>query len=253
MPSQRSRFVPGFAPATEALESRVVLSAAGLAHTATTLAVQAGTLGQPIQFAATVRGPASAGSPAGTVEFLDHGAVLGTAAVSAGSTTGKFATSQATYTLTPQPGGPATFFGKHSITAEFVPSTGFAKSAGSKAFTVAQPTYTTLSDGAKYATIVPGSGPAITAGQTANVLYTGYLAKNGAIFDDSADHGGTPFSFTVGGGQVIPGFDAGTVGMKAGETRIVEIPAAEGYGSTADGAIPANSALIFVLTLSSIS
>ena len=85
------------------------------------------------------------------------------------------------------------------------------------------------------------------------MLYTGYLAKNGQIFDDSINHGGTPFSFTLGAGQVIPGFDAGTVGMQVGETRIVLIPPAEGYGATANGPIPGNSTLVFVLTLESIS
>ncbi len=85
------------------------------------------------------------------------------------------------------------------------------------------------------------------------MLYTGYLAKNGHIFDDSLDHGGAPFSFTVGVGEVIPGFDEGTVGMEVGESRIVMIPPAEGYGATPTGSIPPNSTLIFVLTLESIS
>ena len=105
----------------------------------------------------------------------------------------------------------------------------------------------------KVATIAPGSGPVIQPGQTANVLYTGYLAKNGQIFDDSINDGGTPFGFTLGAGQVIPGFDAGTAGMQVGETRIIQIPPAEGYGDTANGPIPANSTLIFVVTLESIS
>ena len=116
-----------------------------------------------------------------------------------------------------------------------------------------EPAFTTLSDGVKVATIAQGSGPAIQSGQTANVLYTGYLAKNGQLFDDSSDHGGAPISYTLGGGDVIPGFDAGTTGMKVGETRIVLIPPADGYGSTANGSIPANSTLIFVLKLESIS
>ncbi len=98
-----------------------------------------------------------------------------------------------------------------------------------------------------------GSGAEIQSGQTANVLYTGYLAKNGHIFDDSINDGGTPISFTLGAGRVIPGFDEGTVGMQVGESRIVLIPPAEGYGRTPSGTIPANSTLIFVLTLESIS
>ena len=67
----------------------------------------------------------------------------------------------------------------------------------------------------------------------------------------------TPVAAHLEGGNIgyirIPGFDAGTLGMRVGETRIVEIPSAEGYGDTANGPIPANSTLIFVLTLQSIS
>ena len=118
---------------------------------------------------------------------------------------------------------------------------------------MSKPAYTTLAGGVKIATIVQGAGPGIQSGQTASVLYTGYLAKNGHIFDDSFNHGGAPFSFTVGAGQVIAGFDEGIAGMQVGESRIVLIPPAEGYGHMANGPIPANSTLIFVLTLESIS
>ena len=169
------------------------------------------------------------------------------------STNARYAFSDATDTLTPQPGGAAYFFGKHAVSAEFIPSGAFLKSSASKTFNVSKPAYTALADGVKIATIVPGSGPEIQSGQTASVLYTGYLANNGHIFDDSINDGGTPFSFTLGAGQVIPGFDEGTVGMQVGETRIVLIPPAEGYGATANGPIPGNSTLIFVLTLESIS
>jgi peptidylprolyl isomerase len=266
MANRRSRFTPSFSLAGEILESRLVMSASGATMgaaqvaqsvhnvaTQTTVAVSAGTLGQPVTYTVTVRAPASAGSPEGTVSLVDHGAVLQSVTLSPSTTTGKYAYSQGTYTVTPQPGGPAYFFGKHSVSAQFLPDAGFSKSVASKTFTVSQPDFTTLSDGVKVATIVPGTGPQIQSGQTANVLYTGYLAKNGEIFDDSTNDGGTPFTFSLGAGQTIPGFDAGTVGMQAGETRIIQIPAAEGYGATANGPIPANSTLIFVQTLESIS
>jgi peptidylprolyl isomerase len=110
-----------------------------------------------------------------------------------------------------------------------------------------------MAGGVKIATIAQGSGSGIQSGQTASVLYTGYLASNGHIFDDSINDGGTPLSFTLGAGQVVPGFDAGTAGMQAGETRVIMIPPAEGYGATANGPIPGNSTLIFVVTLKSIS
>lgn len=266
MDKRRSRFVPGADFAEERLEERVVLSAVGSAGSAevaartggaaatrTTLAIQTGTLAQPITFTATVRAAAAAGAPTGTVQILDHGQLVETLTLSPSATTGKLATSEATDTLTPAPGGGAYFFGKHQLTAVFVPTGAFSKSTANKTFTVRQPAYTTLAGGVKVATIAQGSGAGIQSGQTAGMLYTGYLAKNGAIFDDSLAHGGTPFSFTVGAGQVIPGFDEGTIGMKVGETRIVSIPAAEAYGSSAVGSIPANSNLVFVLTLESIS
>jgi FKBP-type peptidyl-prolyl cis-trans isomerase/Bacterial Ig-like domain (group 3) len=268
MDKRKPRFVPGVAFVNECLEGRVALSGigsagaaeiasrtAGNAATKTTLTVSAGTLGQPITFTATVRvASASAGSPTGTVEILDHGQMLETLTLSPSAASGRrSAVSSATATLTPLPGGGSYYFGKHQLTAVFAPGEGFAKSSVNKTITVRQPSYTTLAGGVKVATIAQGSGPGIQAGQTASMLYTGYLAKTGAIFDDSISHGGAPFSFTVGAGQVVPGFDEGTAGMKVGETRIISIPPAEGYGGTAVGSIPANSTLIFVVTLESIS
>ncbi len=272
MNRKRSKFVPSFSAQTETLESRVVLSginSAAVLHTAaevaeqtiaraaatsTTMTVSGGTLGSPITFTVTVRAPASAGGATGTVNITSHGSALQTLTLTPStSTNSPYAESTASVTLTPEPGGAAYYFGKHKFSADFLPSGSFGKSHGSATLDVVQPTYTTLSDGVKVATIATGTGPAIQSGQTANVMYTGYLAKNGKIFDDSINDGGTPFSFTVGSNQVIPGFDAGTAGMQVGETRIVEIPASQGYGSTATGSIPANSTLIFVLTLDSIS
>jgi hypothetical protein len=272
MDKRRSRFVPGESFAEEALESRMVLSGVGShvalqrgaaeiaaevlrkASTSTSLAVSAGTLGQPITFNVTVRAAARAGSPSGTVNILDHGQVIQTLTLSPSpSTAGRFATGEATATLTQAPGGPAYFFGRHKLTAEFVPSGAFAKSTGNAFFTVKPPASVTPVAGVQIATTTPGSGPQIQAGQTANILYTGYLAKNGQIFDDSFSHGGAPMGFKLGSGQVIPGFDAGTTGMQAGESRIILIPPSEGYGSTANGPIPANSTLVFIVTLKSIS
>jgi len=268
MNKRRSRFAPALSVVNETLERRLVLSASTLqqsavevaaqsirnAATQTTLAVSAGTLGQPITFTVTVRAAAAAGSPQGTANIVDHGTVVHTLTLSpTTSTNASLAFSEATYTLTPQPGGGAYFFGRHPVSATFIPSGTFLKSSANTVFTVSEPAYTALAGGVKTATIVQGSGPGIQSGQTASVLYTGYLARNGQIFDDSMDHGKTPFSFTLGAGQVIPGFDAGAAGMQVGETRIVLIPPAEGYGATANGPIPRNSTLVFVLTLESIS
>jgi len=256
----------------ESLEGRIVLSGIGSsgafasrtaefgaqtikkAATETTLAVNAGTLGQPITFAVTVRAPAAAGSPVGTVNLTSHGNLIQTLTLSpTTSANRRFAVSEATYTVTSQPGGAANFFGRYPVNATFVPGGMFSKSSANKTFRVSPPAFTTLATGVNIATVVPGSGPQIQDGQTASVLYTGYLAQNGQIFDDSITHGGAPLSFVLGSGQLIPGIDTGTAGMRIGETRIIEIPPSQAYGSTANGTIPANSTLVFEVTLESIS
>ena len=268
MKKRRSSLSPLASFSLENLEGRVVMSGfhAAAVHqpsamvgranqpTKTTMAITAGSLNQPIKVTVTVRSSAAAGAPTGTVNIIDKGTVLGTATLSpTTSTNPRFAVSQATYTLPQAPGNVGYFFGRHVFNAQFVPSGGFAKSKAVDSFEVTQPSATTLSTGIKIATLSPGVGPQLKSGTTANIIYTGYLTKTGEVFDDSAAHGGKPLSFTSGGGQVIPGFDVGTAGMQVGETRMIMVPPAEGYGSTAVGSIPANSTLIFVVTLHSIS
>lgn len=89
-----------------------------------------------------------------------------------------------------------------------------------------------------------GKGTAAKAGDTVTVNYTGYLT-NGTKFDSSV--GRAPFSFKLGSGMVIPGWDQGLVGMKVGGKRQLTIPADLGYGAqgTPDGSIPPNSTLVF--------
>ena len=98
--------------------------------------------------------------------------------------------------------------------------------------------------------LVTGKGPAVKAGQTLAVQYVGVLFRTGKQFDASWDHGGTPFSFPLGGGQVIPGWDKGLVGMHVGGRRELIIPAALAYGAQGQPpTIPPNSPLIFVVDL----
>ncbi len=92
-----------------------------------------------------------------------------------------------------------------------------------------------------------GSGQEIKNGDTATVHYTGTL-ENGIKFDSSVDRG-TPFSFVLGAGKVIKGWDMGVLGMKVGEKRKLTIQPEYGYGSTPIGSIPANSVLIFEVEL----
>jgi len=93
-----------------------------------------------------------------------------------------------------------------------------------------------------------GSGPAAKAGDCLVVKYYGTLASNGTKFDEDFTDT-TGFAFTLGQGQVIPGWDTGMVGMKVGGTRRLVIPAAQAYGDQAQGSIPANSDLVFVVKL----
>lgn len=93
-----------------------------------------------------------------------------------------------------------------------------------------------------------GNGDEATTGQTVDVHYTGWLT-DGKKFDSSLDRG-QPFSFALGGGQVIQGWDQGVVGMKVGGKRKLVIPPELGYGSRgAGGVIPPNATLVFEVEL----
>ncbi|MBU1137120.1 FKBP-type peptidyl-prolyl cis-trans isomerase [Patescibacteria group bacterium] len=90
----------------------------------------------------------------------------------------------------------------------------------------------------------PGEGEGAKNGDTVSVHYVGTL-EDGTKFDSSVDRG-QPFSFTLGAGQVIPGWDLGVVGMKVGEVRKLIIPSVFAYGEQgASGVIPPNATLIF--------
>jgi len=93
-----------------------------------------------------------------------------------------------------------------------------------------------------------GNGAVAEAGKTVSVNYTGYFT-DGTKFDSNADHGGQPFSFVLGTGQVIKGWDEGVVGMKVGGKRMLVIPASLAYGDKDMGTIPPNSTLVFDVEL----
>jgi FKBP-type peptidyl-prolyl cis-trans isomerase len=98
--------------------------------------------------------------------------------------------------------------------------------------------------------IKAGTGAEAVKDKQLAVTYKGYLT-NGQVFDQSRVNNGQlqPLLFTLGAGQLIPGFEQGVAGMKVGGTRRVIIPPSLGYGDKAQGGIPANSVLVFDITL----
>jgi len=99
---------------------------------------------------------------------------------------------------------------------------------------------------------IVGDGDEAVAGQTVEVHYTGWLT-DGTKFDSSHDRDQT-FSFKLGGGQVIAGWDQGVAGMKIGGSRKLTIPSELGYGERgAGGVIPPNATLVFKVELIGLS
>jgi FKBP-type peptidyl-prolyl cis-trans isomerase FkpA len=101
--------------------------------------------------------------------------------------------------------------------------------------------------------LVLGTGADATSGKLLTVDYTGWLYDGSKVdhkglqFDTSV--GKTPFVFTLGAGQVIPGWDQGIPGMKVGGVRQLVIPSSLGYGGVRNGSIPPFATLIFDIQL----
>jgi FKBP-type peptidyl-prolyl cis-trans isomerase len=107
---------------------------------------------------------------------------------------------------------------------------------------------TTTQSGLQYEDLVVGTGVEAIAGKNITVHYTGTL-QDGTVFDSSVTRN-QPFSFTLGAGQVIPGWDEGIAGMKVGGKRKLVIPPALAYGAQGSSpVIPANATLTFVVEL----
>lgn len=102
-----------------------------------------------------------------------------------------------------------------------------------------------------------GTGAVAQPGQEAIVQYTGWFFdetaadKRGSKFDSSYDRNGRPFSFHIGAGQVIRGWDEGVAGMRVGGKRVLMVPPELGYGrdGAGGGAIPADASLVFEVEL----
>ena len=100
--------------------------------------------------------------------------------------------------------------------------------------------------------LVVGDGDEATKGSKVTVHYVGVAFRSGEEFDASWNRG-QPFEFALGKGQVIPGWDAGVLGMKVGGRRKLTIPSAMGYGARGAGsAIAPHEPLVFVVDLLSV-
>ena len=110
---------------------------------------------------------------------------------------------------------------------------------------------TTSPSGLSYEDTRAGTGAQPQSGQTCVMHYTGWLWVNGAKgakFDSSHDRG-KPFTFPIGQGRVIKGWDEGVATMKVGGKRRLIVPASLGYGAQGTGPIPGGATLIFDVEL----
>jgi FKBP-type peptidyl-prolyl cis-trans isomerase FkpA len=119
------------------------------------------------------------------------------------------------------------------------------------------PTSPTTSGAFSQTDIVLGTGVTANSGSSVTVDYTGWLYdaskpdQKGLQFDSSI--GKTPFSFTLGAGEVIKGWELGVPGMVVGGERRLIVPPSLAYGDTRSGIVPPNATLVFDITLLSVS
>lgn len=96
--------------------------------------------------------------------------------------------------------------------------------------------------------LIEGTGAKVAKGDTVAVTYTGALYRDGKVFDSSFNRG-TSFSFPVGGGKVIAGWDKGIEGQKVGSRVLLVVPPKEGYGDAGSGEIKGTDTIVFVVDI----
>jgi len=136
------------------------------------------------------------------------------------------------------------------LTAVFVAALSLSACGGGSSDTpaapVSSPAALTLSE------TVAGTGPVAATGTNATVTYTGWLySATAANFKGKQFDTGT-FTFKLGAGAVIAGFDQGVAGMKVGGARTILVPSGLGYGASGTTGIPANSGLVFDVKLTAV-
>jgi FKBP-type peptidyl-prolyl cis-trans isomerase FkpA len=119
-------------------------------------------------------------------------------------------------------------------------------SSDTPAAVVSSPAALTLTD------TVVGTGPVAATGTTATVTYTGWLYSATAVNFKGRQFDAGTFTFKLGAGSVISGFDQGVAGMKVGGARTILVPSALGYGASGTTGIPANSGLVFEVKLTAV-
>jgi peptidylprolyl isomerase len=108
--------------------------------------------------------------------------------------------------------------------------------------------FTKLPSGMYVRDSIAGTGATVAQGQSVTVGYLGYF-PDGRVFDP----GSSPYTFTLGAGQSIPGFEIGVLGMKVGGRRTLIIPPELGYGATGNRSIPPYAVLLFSVTVQRIN
>jgi FKBP-type peptidyl-prolyl cis-trans isomerase FkpA len=119
-------------------------------------------------------------------------------------------------------------------------------SSDTPAAVVSSPAALTLTD------TVVGTGPVAATGTTATVTYTGWLYSATAVNFKGRQFDTGTFTFKLGAGSVISGFDQGVAGMKVGGARTMLVPSTLGYGASGTTGIPANSGLVFEVKLTAV-
>jgi FKBP-type peptidyl-prolyl cis-trans isomerase FkpA len=118
--------------------------------------------------------------------------------------------------------------------------------SGGNTVVVANPAALTKTD------TVVGTGAEAVNGKNVTVTYTGWLYSTTAAGNKGAQFDSGSFTFQLGAGKVIAGFDQGVLGMKVGGKRTLLIPSNLGYGASGQGSIPPNAGLVFDVTLTAV-